>query len=103
MNKKIICCVHDKKADVFEGFMIYNNASEAVRSFEMTCNQNDTFKKWPEDFQFVLVGMINFENGEINAQNEITKKGQILDVFKNNVVLAEAKDFIKHEGTPKKN
>lgn len=97
MNKKIICCVHDKKSDVFEGFMIFNNSNEAIRSFEMTCQQNETFKRWPEDFQFVHVGIITFENGEINEKNEITKQGKIANVLPNILVLAEAKDFVQKE------
>lgn len=75
--------------------MIFNNTQEAIRSFEITCQQNDTFKKWPEDFQFIHVGEVLFENGEINEKNEITKKGKINNVAATILVLAEAKDFVK--------
>lgn len=91
--------MHDKKSDVFEGFMIFNNTNEAIRSFEMTCSQNETFRKWPEDFQFVHIGAIYYENGEINEKNEITKTGKITDFKGNVVILAEAKDFVKPEKT----
>ena len=102
MNKKVICCVHDKKSDTFEGFFIYNNPSEAIRSFEMTCQKNETFQKWPEDFQFVQVGHIFYENGEIKEDGEIKKEGNIEKLSLAITLLAEAKDYIKkNENTPK--
>ena len=95
MSKKIICCVHDKKSDVYEGFMVFNNTNEAIRSFEITCQQNETFKKWPEDFQFIHVGAIFYTPGEIDEQGNIVQKSEIKNIDKAILVLAEAKDFVK--------
>lgn len=93
--KKIITCLHDKKADIFEGFTIHNNTSDALRSFEVACQQSESLKRWPEDYQLLFVGVITFENGEISKDGETKKKGLILDVFKNTMILAEAKDFFQ--------
>lgn len=95
--QKIICCVQDKKSDLYEGFTIYNNTNEALRSFQATCENNDTFKKWPEDFRLVLIGKITYENGEINEKNEITKKAQFKELTGFYTPLAEATDFIKEQ------
>lgn len=105
MTQKIICCIHDKKSDTFEGFMAYNNTNEALRSFQATCEQNETFKKWPEDFQMVLVAKISYENGEINENGEITKKGHFDKLTEYYTPIAEALDFVvkkaeEHAETP---
>lgn len=95
--KKYICCIHDKKADVYEGFMMFDNLSQATRSFQQGCEQVDTFKKWPEDYQLILVAQINYENGEINEKGEIVKKAKFLPFKEHKIVIAEAKDFVAIE------
>lgn len=80
MNRKEIYCVHDKKSNTYDGFMLFNNIAEAVRAFQMSCEKNEVFQKWPEDFQFVKVLAIEYDD----------------EGFKNETqVVAEAKDFVK--------
>lgn len=83
-NKKELYCVHDKKSNTYDGFVLYNNAAEAVRSFQMACEKNEVFNKWPEDFQ--LVKVLEIEYGEKGFKNEV-------------VVMAEAKDFVVKKTT----
>lgn len=78
--KKELYCVHDKKSETYDGFVLYSNIVEATRSFQMACENNEVFKKWPEDFQ--LVKVLEF------CYNE---KGFLNDVQ----VVAEAKDFVR--------
>jgi len=92
--KKYICCIHDKKADVYEGFMMFDNLSQAVRSFQQGCEQVDTFKKWPEDYEMILVCVIKYENGEIDDKGNVTKKGQFLPAEELYTVIAQAKEFV---------
>lgn len=97
--QKIICAIHDKKSDLFEGFMVYNNTNEALRGFQMACEQNETFKKWPEDFRLVLICKINWKNGEINQLNEITQKAHFEKTQDFATPIAEATDFVKKNET----
>lgn len=97
MNYKIITCIHDKKSDLFDAFIVHNNTNDALRSFEMACQQNETFKKWPEDYQLVLVSRISYENGELNEKGEIQKQSQLTKSELISTVIAEAKDFVKKE------
>lgn len=94
MHKKYICCVHDKKSDIFNGFMLFENMTQALRSFQMACEQDQSFQKWPEDFQFVLVGTIEYEDGTIDENNEIVKEANFKEIKQKVTVLAEAKDFV---------
>lgn len=84
--KKELYCVHDKKSNTYDGFMLFNNAAEAIRAFQMSCEKNEVFNKWPEDFQFVKVTEVQYDDkGFLNA-----------DGYKNEVqIVAEAKDFVK--------
>lgn len=82
MNKKEIYCVYDKKSKNYDGFMLFNNMAEAIRAFQMSCEKNEVFNKWPEDFQFVKVAEIEYDQ----------------DGFENKVIIvAEAKDFVKQK------
>lgn len=62
---KVIYCVHDTKSNSLDGFMMFDNDAQALRAFATTCEQNEVFKKWPEDFEFVKLGDIN-ELGKID-------------------------------------
>lgn len=85
MSKKELYCVHDKKSNTYDGFMLFNNSAEAIRAFQMSCEKNEVFRKWPEDFQFVKILEIKYN-----------ESGFLTDGHKNEtVVIAEAKDFIK--------
>lgn len=97
--QKVLCAVHDKKSDMFEGFVVYNNTNEALRSFQMTCEQNETFKKWPEDFQLILVAKLNYVNGKMNEKNEIVEKGHFEKTQEYFTPIAEATDFVKKNET----
>lgn len=94
MEKKYIFCIHDKKSDSFDGFMVLNNVNEASRAFQNVCESNGTFNKWPEDFELVLVGAINYVPGEINEKGKITQKAELKELKPYFAVLAQAKDFV---------
>lgn len=94
MNKKYLCCVHDKKSDIYNGFMLFDNMTQALRAFQMACEQDQSFQKWPDDFQFVLVAIIEYENGTLNDKNEIKTEAKFKEIKQKVTVLAEAKDFV---------
>lgn len=94
MQKKYICCVHDKKADTFDGFMMFDNISQATRSFQQVCEKNEVFRKWPEDFEFVLVGEIQYQNGTLNEKNEIEEKAEIKELKFHGLILSRAQEYV---------
>lgn len=69
--KKILCCVYDKKSKTYDGFMLFDNSAQAVRAFRMTCEKNEVFKNWPEDFRFVKIAEIDQTKGTITNATEI--------------------------------
>lgn len=97
MNQnKIICAIYDAKSKTYQGYMVLDNETQAVRSFQMACQNNEVFKKWPEDFEMHKLGDIteatvteNFKNiakatyyvdkpirFDRPANNETTKKSK---------------------------
>lgn len=81
----IICAVYDKKAKVLQDPLLFHNEAEAVRVFAQACEKNQTFNKWPEDFQILKLAEIRKDGWEIIA-NDDTK-----------AVLAEATYFVNKE------
>lgn len=65
MTKKYLYAVKDKKANIYDGYAILDNDAQAVRGFAQACEQNDVFKKWPEDFEFYRLAEIHTEMGAI--------------------------------------
>lgn len=67
---KILCAVYDKKAHIYDGYMIFENQVQAVRAFAKTCEDNEVFKKWPEDFDFYRMAFIFKDTGEVDNKLE---------------------------------
>lgn len=65
MTKKYLYAVKDKKANNFDGYMILENDAQAVRGFAQACEQNQVFKKWPEDFELYKLAEIHTETATI--------------------------------------
>lgn len=71
MNKnKILCAVLDKKAKLFESYMTFDYEQAAVRAFQMSCDKNEAFQKWPEDFDFYKIGEIDIETGNMKQEKK---------------------------------
>lgn len=83
MTKKELFCIHDKKSKTYDGFMIFNNLAEAIRAFQISCEKNEVFQKWPEDFEFVKVIEFKYDEQGLNS------------LLKTDIVVAQAKDYIK--------
>lgn len=94
MNKYIFC-IHDKKSETLDGFVVLNNVNEGLRMFEEACEKNPVINKWPEDFAFILVSQISYTNGEIDAKGQKTNEAKLDQVKTHFNIIAEAKDFVK--------
>lgn len=80
MNTKILCAVYDKKAKIYDGYMIFDSEAQALRAFEQSCVENNVFKSWPDDFSFWRLGYIYKDSGELDYKHD---------------KLAEAKTFVQ--------
>ena len=83
MNK-ILFSIYDKKSEKHDGFMVLEEDIQAVRGFSQACEQNQVFKKWPEDFALYKLGEID------------TKKG-LIKSYEKPIKLVEATYFVKKE------
>lgn len=63
--KKYLYAIKDKKANVFDAYMILDNDAQAVRAFAQACEKNEVFAKWPEDFEIHKLGEIHKDLGVI--------------------------------------
>lgn len=83
----VLVAIKDKKGEDFGPAYTSKNTAIAIRDFSDACQQNQTWKKYPEDFALYLIGKYE------------TKTGKIEDVEK--TLLAEASTFvIKEEKCP---
>lgn len=83
---KIICCVHDKKGETYDAFMMFNNLAEAMRAFQISCEKNEIFQKWPEDYEFLKCVTIIYQNGEEDGGFETAEQSY--------EPIAQATDFV---------
>lgn len=102
-----LCCLHDIKSDSYYGFALFPNIANAIRSFQAACEKDETFQRWPEDFEFILIAKIEQVPGKIDDKGEIIKKAELKEPkFYNNQILAKARDYVaiakaKNEETTK--
>lgn len=90
-----LCCLHDIKSDTYYGFALFPNIANAIRSFQAACEKDETFKRWPEDFEFILIAKIEQVPGEINEKNEVVKATVLKEPkFYSNQVIAKAVDYV---------
>lgn len=66
---KILTAIYDKKSNNFDAYQVFKDRVSAVRSFQMSCEKVEPFKKWPEDFKLISLAEIS-ETGAIKEKME---------------------------------
>ena len=63
---KILCAIHDRKADCYLGITIYDSELLAIREASLLLAKDEAIlSAYPEDFELCVIGSYDTHSGEI--------------------------------------
>lgn len=69
---RTIVCIEDKEAKLYNEPKVITNKVQAMRDFIEMCNDDKyPFKKYPEQFRLVKLGVFDDETGEFLNEKEV--------------------------------
>ena len=77
---KIVTAIHDHKMNTFDGVMIFDNASVAIRHFGDMCAKVPLIAEHREDFELYQIGTFDIESGNIESIGKVVSLCTALSV-----------------------
>lgn len=65
--KRIICSIHDVKAEAYLSPMFFMARGQAIRAFSDAVNGDSDIAKHPEDFTLFVIGEWSEDSGQIKG------------------------------------